>query len=186
VINPLGLRLCYAHQILRSSSRVDAAAPNEPSPIGHQFPAERGVSSPYGSPAEQPLCAECRAQAPEKIEVTGSTPVPTTVRGQFRGGFRSAPCVDAEFRAHYVPIESPKASFPRPPLTENGLRCVSKSGPPVTTKWSSQPGSDEDVRATSDHQVGHGTAGGRARTRSEAKSRSGPLTHRTSVSETME
>ena len=46
----------------------------------------------------------------EKREVTGSTPVPTTGKVQFRGTFRSVSFVRPKFRARYVPNRTSKTS----------------------------------------------------------------------------
>ena len=42
----------------------------------------------------------------EKREVTGSTPVPTTGKTQFRGHFDRQSVSSRRFRAHYVPIRN--------------------------------------------------------------------------------
>jgi hypothetical protein len=42
--------------------------------------------------------------APEKREVTGSTPVPTTGKAQFKGYFSQPSASWSKFRAHCVPI----------------------------------------------------------------------------------
>jgi hypothetical protein len=48
--------------------------------------------------------AQLVERAPEKREVTGSTPVPTTGKSQLRGRFGQGPVLSFGFRAHYVPI----------------------------------------------------------------------------------
>ena len=51
----------------------------------------------------QTLHTESVPDPAEKREVTGSTPVPTTGKGQFRGGFWSGRFRGKKFRAQHVP-----------------------------------------------------------------------------------
>ena len=116
----------------RRRSRVQIPSGPPPDPIGHH-------DDRTWSPGR---VAQLVERAPEKREVTGSTPVPTTGKEQLRGYFSGARTTRSKCRAHNVPTDfrgfcgdggKSRLEFAVGPIRTRVAACADRSCPHATT-----------------------------------------------------